>query len=102
MTPIQRDGGDWIVRVAVKPRARRTRFGDAKDGEIIVFLAAAPVDGEANDALIRFVAEVFETAPSRVVVERGGTSRHKRLRIGAARCVPEALSGFLKGPAALI
>jgi uncharacterized protein YggU (UPF0235/DUF167 family) len=40
---------------------------------------AAPADGAANAGLIRVVADSLDVAPSRVRIERGTTSRRKRV-----------------------
>jgi uncharacterized protein YggU (UPF0235/DUF167 family) len=39
------------------------------------------VEGAANDACVRAVAEHFGVAPSRVSIVRGGTSRRKTIKI---------------------
>jgi uncharacterized protein YggU (UPF0235/DUF167 family) len=52
-----------------------------RDGVLHVRVAAAPVDGAANTALIRLVAGALDVAPSAVRLVSGATSRVKRLEV---------------------
>jgi uncharacterized protein (TIGR00251 family) len=67
--------------VHVQPRARRTevvgRHGDA----IRIRLAAPPVDGAANEALLRFLADRLGVARPAVTLLSGQTSRSKRVEV---------------------
>jgi hypothetical protein len=74
------DGG-VDVSVIVVPRASRTRVVGVHDDMLRVQLAAPPVDGAANDALVRFVAESTGTPRSSVSVARGLASRRKTVRL---------------------
>ena len=44
-------------------------------------LAAPPVDGKANEALVAFLAAVFDVPKRRVTLVHGETSRHKRVLV---------------------
>jgi uncharacterized protein (TIGR00251 family) len=72
----------------VIPRAKRTSWGARRAGLPTIRLAAPPVDGKANAALIRFLGAEFATAPSHVHIERGANGRTKTLRIDNARRIP--------------
>lgn len=67
--------------VRVIPRARRTQLAGTRDGALLVRLAAPPVDGAANDALIAFLAETLAVPRRAIRVVSGEHSRHKRLAI---------------------
>jgi uncharacterized protein len=67
--------------VLVVPRASRTRVAGVQDGRLKVQLAAPPVDGEANAALVEFAADLFGVRRSAVTLVAGATGRRKRLRI---------------------
>ncbi len=71
-----RDGG---VRVAVhvQPRAARTEIAGVHGTALKVRLNAPPVDGAANDALVRFLAEQFGVPRRAVRVVAGHASRNK-------------------------
>ncbi len=78
------DGIELAVKVA--PRAGRTALvGLETDAEgrgwLQVRLAAPPVDGAANAALLRFLAEALDVAPSACRLLAGVDGRRKRVRI---------------------
>lgn len=70
-----------IVQVRVIPRAPRTRLDGERGGAILVRLAAAPVDGAANDALVAFLAEQLRVPRRDVTIVSGRTSRDKRVQV---------------------
>lgn len=80
---------DWMraveggveVFVLVQPRASRTKVVGVHDGRLKVALAAPPVDGAANQALVEFFAEVLGVKQKAVVLVDGHSGRRKRLRI---------------------
>jgi uncharacterized protein (TIGR00251 family) len=78
---LRAEGGDVWVSVLAQPRASRTRFVGELGGWLKVQLAAPPVDGEANDALVRAVAERLGLPRSQVEIVRGETGRRKTLRV---------------------
>ena len=98
--PWAADGDGVRLAVRVTPRSKRSSFGglvDIGDGRVAlaVRLAAPPVDGAANDALIRFLAEHFGLPRSAVVLISGDKSRLKMIRL--AGLSPEALAERLPG-----
>ena len=83
------------IDVFVQPRAGKTELAGLHDGHLKIRLAAPPVDGAANAALIEFVAKRLKIAKSRVRVVAGLASRRKVLEIEdvAPDAVREALYG---------
>ena len=71
--------GRVTLRVRVTPRGGRDAIAGWRDGVLRVRLAAAPVEGRANEALVRFLAKVAGLPPSAVAVVSGETAREKRL-----------------------
>jgi uncharacterized protein (TIGR00251 family) len=65
----------------VQPRAVRTELAGLHGGALKVRLSAPPVDGAANDALIRFIALRLGVPRRAVTVERGATSREKTVKV---------------------
>lgn len=65
----------------VTPRASKDELLGWQDGALRVRLRAPPVEGRANEALVRLLAERLGIAPSRIEVVSGGAARTKRLRI---------------------
>lgn len=73
------DGVSLLVRVI--PRAGATRLAGLRDGRLLVRLAAAPVDGAANEALISLFATILKLPPRNISVVSGARSRNKQLAI---------------------
>jgi uncharacterized protein (TIGR00251 family) len=67
--------------VKVTPRAGRDEVTGVDDGVLRVRLAAAPVDGGANRALLRTLARELRTAPSTLELVGGEHARVKRVRV---------------------
>ncbi|MDT8760462.1 DUF167 domain-containing protein [Sphingomonas psychrotolerans] len=63
------------------PRASRDAFAAGTDEHFVARLAAPPVDGAANDALLPLVARAFGVPKRAVTLIAGDTSRLKRIAI---------------------
>ena len=74
---------DGAVRFEVhaKPRARKSKVVGDRGDAIEIALAAPPVDGAANDELIRFLARVLDVAKREIQLVRGEASREKLVAI---------------------
>ncbi len=69
------------MAVRVVPRAGRTAIAGVRGDALLVRLAAAPVDGAANDALVAFLAETFGRPRRDITLISGHASRDKRVAI---------------------
>lgn len=69
------------ISVYVQPRASKTAIAGMHDGAIKIRLAAPPVDGAANAALIEFIAERIGVPRSRVRLVSGASARRKIIEI---------------------
>lgn len=69
------------IDIYVQPRASKTTIVGMHDGAVKIRLAAPPVDGAANTALVEFVAERMDIAKSRVRIVAGATSRRKVVEV---------------------
>jgi uncharacterized protein (TIGR00251 family) len=69
------------LSVLVQPRASRTRVVGEHGGRLKIALAAPPVDGAANEALVAFLADALQVRKGQVTLLDGQTSRQKRLAI---------------------
>lgn len=81
-------GEDLEVRLRVQPRANRDEFCEVRGDWLRVRVKAPPVDGKANLALRRFVADAFGVPQSQVEILAGDQSRGKRVLIRAPRRFP--------------
>jgi uncharacterized protein len=73
------DGATFTVRVV--PRAGRTAVAGVRGDALLVRLAAAPVDGAANEALITFLARLLDRPPRDLTLVSGQASRDKRIAV---------------------
>ncbi len=80
----QDSDGAVVLDIHVIPRASRTQPDGVYDGALKVRLHAPPVDGQANQALIEWLADTLGIAKRDISVLRGTTARRKQLRISAA------------------
>ena len=70
-----------VLDVKLIPRAGATTLAGMRDGAILIRLAAAPVDGAANLALVAFLADLLGVPKRNVVIVSGEKSRRKRVKI---------------------
>jgi uncharacterized protein (TIGR00251 family) len=69
------------IAVRVIPRARKTAVAGFRDEALVIRLAAPPVDGAANEALIRFLASTLQIPRRAIQIRSGEHARNKRLSI---------------------
>lgn len=80
--------GDVLIDVHVVPNAAKTQavglHGEAGQLALRLRLRAPPVDGKANQALVKWLAGCLGVPQQAVTLARGETSRRKQLRVSAA------------------
>ena len=69
------------IKLRVIPRARQNKIDIDDSGVYRVHITAAPVDGAANAAVIKMMAEYFKIPKSQIKIIRGETSRDKIIEI---------------------
>jgi len=76
-------GRDGRVRfsVHVQPRASRTEVVGIHGTALKIRIAAPPVEGAANDELVRFLSSIFAVSRRDVRILAGGSSRLKVVEI---------------------
>lgn len=71
-----------IVVVKVKPGSRKGPLVEiGSDGELTIYVREPAVDGKANAAVTRLLADHLGLPKSHVELVSGATSRHKRFRV---------------------
>jgi len=70
-----------ILQVKVKPNARANLLVAQDDGSWLAQIAAPPVDGRANEALVALVARHFGVRRAQVRIKTGGAGRMKLVQI---------------------
>jgi uncharacterized protein len=81
--PVEITFADGIARFAVRvqPRAKRDEITGEHGGALKIRLAAPPIEGRANDALCRFLADCLNVPLAAVKIAAGAHSRAKRVEI---------------------
>jgi uncharacterized protein YggU (UPF0235/DUF167 family) len=71
------------VVVRVKPGSKKGPLVETgADGELTIYVREQAVDGKANAAVVRLLADYLGVPRSRIELASGATSRTKRFRIG--------------------
>ena len=81
MSYLAAKGNAVVLELHVQPGAKRTEFAGMHGERMKVKLAAPPVDGKANAALIEFLAGKYGVPKRNVSIEAGLASRQKRVVI---------------------
>jgi len=81
MLEIQGEDGAVIISVRVQPRAGKDEVIGEIGGALKVRLREPAVEGRANEALVKFLAELLKTPRSAVRIQSGERSRTKRMEI---------------------
>jgi uncharacterized protein (TIGR00251 family) len=79
--------GACLLTVHVTPNAPKTKadglYGEPGQEALRVRLQAMPVDGQANEALVKWLSKELGVAQRDITLVRGQTSRRKQLRLEA-------------------
>ncbi|HTA26296.1 MAG TPA: DUF167 domain-containing protein [Bacteroidia bacterium] len=67
--------------IKVKPNSAKDEISVDAEGNLTVKIRAKPIDGEANEYLIKYLAKEFDISQSLIQIEKGTTGRHKRIAL---------------------
>ena len=70
-----------IIDIRVRPHAKQNKVGGEIAGRLIVFVQAPAIDGKANDAVAKVLADHFEVRARDIKIIRGETNRDKSVEI---------------------
>ena len=73
-----------LLDIKVIPRAGKTAFAGTRDNLLLIRLAAAPVEGAANAALIGLLADLLGVPKRQISIVGGATGRIKRVKVMGA------------------
>jgi uncharacterized protein len=68
-------------KVKVKPNSKQQKIHEQADGSLTVHLKSSPVDGKANEELIKLLSEKFDVPKSYIRIKSGLSSRQKLVEI---------------------
>ncbi|MGH8058728.1 MAG: DUF167 domain-containing protein [Candidatus Entotheonellia bacterium] len=84
MLDLRQSGADVLLPVSVQPRASRNAVAGLYGDALKLQLTAPPVEGAANDACLRLLAELLGVNRARLYIVKGARSRQKTIRIANA------------------
>lgn len=87
----RRNGEVLTLTLHIQPGAKRSELAGLHGEALKIRLAAPPVEGRANEALLKFIAELFGVPMRQVELKQGGQSRHKVVAITGSKVEPESL-----------
>lgn len=86
-----REGDNIKLVLHVQPGAKRTEVIGLHGDALKIRLAAPPIEGRANEALLRFIAGSFNVPRRNVELKQGALSRHKVVLVNGSTLDPESL-----------
>ena len=89
----RRTGQGWLISVHAQPGAKKSAVAGLHGESLKVRVAAPPVEGKANEALIAFVAKALGVPRRAVSIVKGESAREKLLLVTDATADPARLLG---------
>ena len=86
-----RSGGVITLTLHVQPGAKHSGIVGLHGDALKIKLAAPPIEGRANEALLKFLADVFAVPLRNVELLHGGQSRHKVISVRDSWIEPDSL-----------
>lgn len=87
----RRNGDVLTLTLHIQPGAKRTEVAGLHGEALKIRLAAPPIEGRANEALLRFIADTFGVPVRSVELKQGGQSRHKVVAVSGSGVEPDSL-----------
>ena len=87
----RRNGEVITLTLHVQPGAKLSEIAGLHGEALKIRLAAPPIEGRANDALLKFIAGLFAVPVRNTELKQGAQSRHKVVAVTGSRIRPESL-----------
>lgn len=87
----RRNGEVLTLTLHIQPGAKRSELAGLHGEALKIRLAAPPVEGRANEALLKFIAGLFDVPVRQVELKQGSQSRHKVVAISGSTIDPQQL-----------
>lgn len=87
----RRTGDVVTLTLHVQPGAKRSEISGLHGDALKLKLAAPPIEGRANEALLKFISGLFGVPLRQVELKQGAQSRHKVVAITGSSVEPESL-----------
>jgi len=86
-------GDNLILRIKAQPKASKDEFAEVLGNRLKIRITAPPVDGKANQHLIKFLAKQFRVSKSQIELLAGDSAREKRFIIYSPKQLPDIIPG---------
>lgn len=88
-------GAGIRITVQLAPNAKQNEISGVHDGALKIRLQAPPIEGRANDALLRFLSDKLRVPRSAVTLLHGQTSKRKVVEIAGGITPADAQARLL-------
>ena len=85
-------GNTLFLHVQAQPRASKDEIVGPQGNSLKIRITAPPVDGKANQHLIKFLAKSFKVSRGKIELISGETSRIKRFSIHEPQHLPPCIA----------
>lgn len=85
------DGADLLLDVHIQPKASRDSITGGHGDRLKIRITAPPVEGRANEHLLKYLANEFAVPRRQVLLLAGAGGRSKRVRIERPARLPDGL-----------
>ncbi len=92
--------GGVRLSVQITPNAKKTEVIGVLDDALKLKLQAQPIEGKANEALVKFLAGALAVPKSAVTITHGLTNKRKLIEVVSGTLTPEAVEALLVRPLA--
>ena len=83
-------GEDLILHCHLQPKASSDDIAGVHGDRLKIRITAPPIDGKANDHIIKWFSKLFKVPKSDIEILQGELGRQKTVRIRAPKLLPEA------------
>lgn len=87
--------GGIRLAVQIQANAKKTEVIGVFDDALKIKLHAQPIEGKANEALIRFLADALSVPRSAIALTHGQTNKRKLLQVAAPKLTPDLVASLL-------
>lgn len=87
---VTHEGDDLILGLYIQTKACKDEVVGLYDGRLKVRITAPPIDGKANQHLIRYLSRCFEVPPSSIKLLQGNSNKRKKILVSRPKIIPDA------------
>lgn len=85
-------GENLILHCHFQPKAANDEIVGIHDGRLKIRITAPPVDGKANDHIIKWFSKIFKVPKNDIEILQGELGRQKILKINSPKMLPEHIA----------